>query len=688
MTNVAVFAESPRGTAGMISSYDRSGGNTDWANFSSARDGGFFILADLKGPGVIRRIWQTSIPSCQWLFYFDGEELPSLIMTSQEMFNGESPFCPPLSVSENGAACTYVPIPYSKLLKIRIKLDKVPEGSRPFFQINYETFPKDTSIKSFKLSQKDLKLAKKVEAFWNELPLSTSQDNNADVQNSSVIRPNESKCVLNETSSGTIDAFAIRIKNNSSLSYTEQNQLLRAVWMRICWDNSDTSSVYTPLGDFFCNGLRRRPFNSLPIQVTDEWFESRLPMPYKTGAKIEIINYSKKDINIDFKAFLSNYPLSDNSQYFHARWTQELKGTNLNYQALSTKGQGHYVGCYFISHSMDGSWNNLEGDETFIVDGTLSIHGTGLEDYFNGGWYYRELLARPLHGLVEKAAMNTSQYRFHLTTPVAFKNSLDVNFEFGNEKLKDGYMSSVAYWYQNEPTDSGTIIDTNKNWYPPENSFATETMMSELFELERKGEFAECARRSGYFSEQLADSEDGHIYKARQIAYMAQINGYENVSNEIENLKQKLEKNSTAFKELELIQWFNTSENKVLLSAMSGGNLKLYLDGKEIGQTKDQITLETFPVTILSGKHTLSAELKPLHIDNAPGFLVNLNTHSANVIDTGWEYSKTRPTNWPNNDNTATNWLPVEFSNRILPVVTWWYFKPNAMPQTQSDRQV
>lgn len=48
MTNRLHFAEVPLGTAGMISSYDRTGGNRDWADFSAARDGGRIVLADLK----------------------------------------------------------------------------------------------------------------------------------------------------------------------------------------------------------------------------------------------------------------------------------------------------------------------------------------------------------------------------------------------------------------------------------------------------------------------------------------------------------------------------------------------------------------------------------------------------------------------------------------------------------------
>ncbi|MHC4560914.1 MAG: hypothetical protein ACYS80_26840, partial [Planctomycetota bacterium] len=64
-----------------VSSYDRTGGNNDgfggqYSYVRKEKDG--LVLADLKGPGIIYRIW-TPTPTDDMLeFYFDGENEPSI----------------------------------------------------------------------------------------------------------------------------------------------------------------------------------------------------------------------------------------------------------------------------------------------------------------------------------------------------------------------------------------------------------------------------------------------------------------------------------------------------------------------------------------------------------------------------------------------------------------------------------
>ena len=83
------------------------------------------------------------------------------------------------------------------------------------------------------------------------------------------------------------------------------------------------------------------------------------------------------------------------------------------------------VGCYLSAISNNDSWYILEGDERIYIDGakTPIVHGTGLEDYFNGAWYYSGLSDLPLCGLLEKAAMRTDQYRFHLPERIGLKRN-------------------------------------------------------------------------------------------------------------------------------------------------------------------------------------------------------------------------------------------------------------------------
>ena len=89
----------------------------------------------------------------------------------------------------------------------------------------------------------------------------------------------------------------------------------------------------------------------------------------------------------------------------------------------------------------------MEGDEAFFVDGSLTPvwHGTGLEDYFNGGWYYQAVIANPLSGLVSRHPFQTIQYRWHTHDPVTFTDGFRMQFERGGTNDSAMRMESVGW---------------------------------------------------------------------------------------------------------------------------------------------------------------------------------------------------------------------------------------------------
>src|ERR1043165_4792122 len=85
---------------GMVSSYDRTGGNDDGfsGRYSFVRkEGDGLVIAELKGPGVIHRIWTPTPTDDPIGFYFDGEASPRIKTTWRGMFMGDQPpFIAPL----------------------------------------------------------------------------------------------------------------------------------------------------------------------------------------------------------------------------------------------------------------------------------------------------------------------------------------------------------------------------------------------------------------------------------------------------------------------------------------------------------------------------------------------------------------------------------------------------------------
>jgi len=149
LTNTATFAQSPLGKAGMISTYDRTGGNQDWGSFSGIGRDGMLTIADLKGPGRVTRFWMTNVPAERFLFFLDGETEPRLSFTKQELAGNAFPFIFPLAGRGSGGWHSYLPLPYAKSLKIVVKVRAGERNAMPFYQINYETYPSRAKVRSF-----------------------------------------------------------------------------------------------------------------------------------------------------------------------------------------------------------------------------------------------------------------------------------------------------------------------------------------------------------------------------------------------------------------------------------------------------------------------------------------------------------------------------------------------------------
>jgi hypothetical protein len=85
---------------GSISSYDRTGGNDDGFNgtYSLVRkEPGGLVIAALKGPGVIYRIWTPTPTDDMVEFYFDEEPSPRIRVRFIGLFSGkQSPFLSPV----------------------------------------------------------------------------------------------------------------------------------------------------------------------------------------------------------------------------------------------------------------------------------------------------------------------------------------------------------------------------------------------------------------------------------------------------------------------------------------------------------------------------------------------------------------------------------------------------------------
>lgn len=273
----------------------------------------------------------------------------------------------------------------------------------------------------------------------------------------------------------------LKSKSTTTLMDIENSGIIQHIWMtvdtkayrdcilRFYWDHEENPSVEVPLGDFFanCHGLRY-DVNSLPVVVNPSGgFNCYWPMPFSENAKVTLENQSEEDIENFFYQF--DYALADPSKKaarFHAQWRRSMteRENPLHVILDDLKGQGHYVGTVIgWNQFSDGWWG--EGEVKFYIDGDdfPTICGTGTEDYFGGAWafngrtYSTPFLGYPLRRNEESEIPKHGLYRWHVMDPIRFKKDLKVTIQALGwwpdgkfEPLTDD-ISSVAYWYQEEP---------------------------------------------------------------------------------------------------------------------------------------------------------------------------------------------------------------------------------------------
>lgn len=259
---------------------------------------------------------------------------------------------------------------------------------------------------------------------------------------------------------------------------------LRDLVLRFYWDGQRNPSVVSPLGDFFGAPFGRYvPYSSDVLSLTSGGFLSLWPMPFATGARLEVQNEGARTIDpLFFQVSFRELDSPPGQELrFHAGWRRENPTeTGRPYTVLQVNGQGLYVGCHLfmqnarwwlrpplssIAFPSGFGMGMLEGPEAIWIDDEQrpSLAGTGTEDHFNAGWYFLDGPFSSRHyGCTVRDYLRgrVAAYRLDLHAPVPFKRSIRVEFDHGFENSVAGDYASVAYWYQ-------TLTDTPLEPLPP-----------------------------------------------------------------------------------------------------------------------------------------------------------------------------------------------------------------------------
>lgn len=448
-----------------FSSYDRTGGNDDGfsGKYSYIRkENGNLVLAEFKGAGVVNRIWTPTPTDDMIAFYFDGEKKPRLRLKFSDLFSGKVyPFTKPVCGNEIGGFYSYIPIPFKKSLKIVFEGEKIM-----FHQIQARMMP-GVNVETWtgNFSEADKELLSEVNELWADISpavKSFTHGVSAGVktqQKTFTILPGEEAPFFDVNTGGRIVGF--EIDGGTSFEGTYKDVILSAKW-----DNEKVEAIYAPVADFFGYAFGKPAMRGMLIGRYGTSNYSYIPMPFDQSATMKLI-YKKRDgvqqnpISVTVKVHYNDNKRNVAQEgKLYTEWKREKPELGQYYKFLETNGKGHYVGTVHHAQALrPGMTLFWEGDDVTNIDGKMRMHGTGSEDYYNGGWYalldrWDRGISLPLHGSLDYSLPmhRTGAYRFFLSDKLSFEKEIFHAMEHGevNNDFPVDY-ASVAFYYAAEP---------------------------------------------------------------------------------------------------------------------------------------------------------------------------------------------------------------------------------------------
>ncbi len=462
------------GSTGQTSSYDRTGGNADaifwyYQRTSPKR----VVMADLAGPGCVSRIWVTAFDwnTARIEIFVDHPNVPVISAPMRDFFGNGAlpPFMPPLSMPSTGSWVCNLPIPFQHSCRIEA-VDARTDNLCIYYNVTYRTYPPGTVLPEVFQMPPTASQQARINQFSAQWAARGQDPKGATPGQQSVsgapyLAPHGGQAVLaNLSGAGVITGIRLAVN-----PHNWDNE--RWSRLRIRFDGAAEYAVDSPLAAFFGCGFPTADAQGLPLGTINGQMYCYLPMPYATGALVELVNSSSTVISS--APYTITYVPRTADQIgryrFHAfaRSQTPVSGGQPAYRILQAGGRGHYLGCVLSIESLDPGWGPLEGDEQIYVNGETrpSIHGTGTEDYFNGGFYFLDgPVSWPFSGcsvISWNWPLIMSAYRLHITDAVAFDNGVIVDMEHGGVNDANGNYWSTAWYYRDDGAGPPPSIPAN-----------------------------------------------------------------------------------------------------------------------------------------------------------------------------------------------------------------------------------
>jgi len=442
--------------AGGQSSFDRAGGNVD----SHSRFNPFlgkdvaddYIILDLKGAGVVYRIWFTGYETTAYLkVYINGTFVQ--MCNLKALFEGHScpGFAPPLVDRQSGGSYCYLPLTFSQSIRITTNGATV-QGLGFYYNIEYQCYAPDAPVADWTGTEDP----RSAQALWEKARTGADPRPPRDrilVEDRVDLAPHSSASILSLAGPRVISSLKLHVGGRDA-------DVLNNVWLRVWWDDHPDAAINAPFSAFFAAGRFQGATRSKSLVVgilDDDWLYTYFPMPFARRAQIIVANDRGSAVELHYR--IEHEPFTDDQSrvgYLTTCYAQQTGVSGTSLLLVDVEGSGHLVGiaASIESPSHPTPFFFLEGDERIYIDDrrTPAIHGTGMEDFFNAGWYFQTgTFSAPVHGCTTKEIRDgrerVSAYRLYLHDALPFRKHLRMTLEHGaiNEVPVEAW--TLAYYY-------------------------------------------------------------------------------------------------------------------------------------------------------------------------------------------------------------------------------------------------
>ncbi|HOC41704.1 MAG TPA: DUF2961 domain-containing protein [Thermoanaerobaculales bacterium] len=424
-------------------------------------DGQEGVLFEAEGPGVITRIWMTQgddgvsgpLDPEVWIrIVVDGEVAVQLPLP--DFFGGEvPPFAPPLvehRLMSSGGNISLVPIAYRESCVVSLL---GAEEAKLWFQITAHELATGEGVAPF-TGEEDLE-------GWQAL---LGGEPAADPWAGGPFPTSAGSIELGRGTRAVVAAFSRADVINGLLLRLPRDRW-DGVELRLLFDGAVRVSM--PVADFFgVGGGDSEPVRSLLFGATDDDdLYAYFPMPFFESAVVELARGrtgARGKVPVEFAVRrVGRAPHPDSGLFGAASSAAESTTPGRPHRVLAASGRGKWVGLFAeLGSRSGGSRDYLEGDEQVLVDGGPEplLRGTGVEDFFGGGFYFQidrpgpVPFRHPLHGMTEDrveagGTATTAMYRLMLGDAPIWSTAVEIDLECGPVNQTPIRARTVAYYY-------------------------------------------------------------------------------------------------------------------------------------------------------------------------------------------------------------------------------------------------